>query len=59
MNLITKLKKVLSTDKTLVKVYWCLNCGKWWYSPHLSEFVKHQIDFKHWESEIWRLVKKK
>lgn len=59
MKLITKFKKVLSRDETLVKVYWCLNCGKWFYAPHLEKFVKHQIDFKHWKSEVWRLVKKK
>jgi len=47
-NIIEKIKNFLN-DKSSNYTFECLNCEKKFDGIRVEYFIKHQIDYKHWD----------
>ncbi len=50
-NLIERIKKIFQSRDPEKIFFECLNCGKKFDGFHVEDFIRHQIDNKHFEYE--------
>lgn len=56
-KLIKKLKEALTFPKSSDYIYVCLDCKEEFDGIQVELFIKHQIDFKHWEASKYKKEK--
>jgi len=53
VNVIKKIKDFWN-DKSSNYMHECLNCGKKFDGIRVEYFIKHQLDYKHWDSRKYK-----
>lgn len=56
-KLIEKIKKFWNA-KTSDNIFECLNCGEKFDGIRVDYFIKHQLDYKHWDARKYKKEEK-
>ncbi len=54
MIIISMIRELFTFEKSSNYIFECLNCGEKFDGIRVDYFIKHQIDYKHWDARKFK-----